>query len=637
MAVAQVGSPVVGWDQVSGTTATSAAKSTTTGNLLYLSARWEGGAAGLVVTDTAGNTWHPLTQKVHSGNSDLCVQGFWAENITGNASNVVLVTFDAARIWKGGIVSEWNGVGNGQTPVESTAQVSATSSISTSITSSGAGVVFTTCATYSTQSVHTATGTGFTLNVSNGPGVNQYVESQTYKTPIVGATETPGLSWGSGDDAVMTAAFFAVATSGPTISVQPQDQYVNEGATATFSVTGASSGGTLTYQWKKFNGTIFVNATGGTGATTSSYSPPAAAFSDSGSVYRCALSDDNGSTNSNIATLRVAFKTTGTGPRITPVRLVGGYYQGTYTPSSGNNASISYSEAAEAVASTAQVSVQGSVSYSEATEAVSAATLVAVAASAGYQEAAENAATSVGVAVQSGVSYTEATESVASTAAVNVAASISYSEATENVSITIGAISVGSVAYTEAAENVSVSVTNLVTTNTAYSEATEAVASSTAVAVLGALGYQEAPEGVSTAVAVIVAASTAFTEAVETVSIAAVHTPITGGVAYTEAVEAVSSAVSVVISAATSYTEATENAGISATVAVGANSAIQEDADSFQSTAAVLVQAVVGWTEAVESVRATAQTVTDASLLYKDRSSDYTNGTLVYTDRSTSY
>lgn len=83
----------------------------------------------------------------------------------------------------------------------------------------------------------------------------------------------------------------------PSITSQPVSQTVTAGQTATFSV--AASGATpLSYQWSK-NGTA-VN-----GATSSSYTTPPAATSDSGALFTVVVSASVGNVISNVATLTV--------------------------------------------------------------------------------------------------------------------------------------------------------------------------------------------------------------------------------------------------------------------------------------------------------------------------------------------
>ena len=89
---------------------------------------------------------------------------------------------------------------------------------------------------------------------------------------------------------------FEAGAVGPTIDTQPADQTVYEGNAASFSVSATTSGGTLHYQWKDDGSNV--------GTDSNSYSPTPA-LSDSGSYIMCDVSDDNGTTSTNSALLRV--------------------------------------------------------------------------------------------------------------------------------------------------------------------------------------------------------------------------------------------------------------------------------------------------------------------------------------------
>ena len=108
----------------------------------------------------------------------------------------------------------------------------------------------------------------------------------------------------------------ALRLAGPSISAQPTDQTVNDGATATFSVTATGGATPYTYQWQDNSSGSFANVSG---ATSSSYGPTAS-YAAQGRQYRCVVTGANSlSVTSNAATLRVAFNTSGTGPRAYPV------------------------------------------------------------------------------------------------------------------------------------------------------------------------------------------------------------------------------------------------------------------------------------------------------------------------------
>ncbi len=99
------------------------------------------------------------------------------------------------------------------------------------------------------------------------------------------------------------------AAAAPVINTQPADVTRNVGQTATFTIAAvAPDSGTLTYQWQRYpsGSTSWSNLTGATGA---SYTTGALALSDSGSRYRCVITNSkNGTTaviNSNGGTLTI--------------------------------------------------------------------------------------------------------------------------------------------------------------------------------------------------------------------------------------------------------------------------------------------------------------------------------------------
>ena len=101
-------------------------------------------------------------------------------------------------------------------------------------------------------------------------------------------------------------------STGPTITQQPMSLTVTQGATATFTVM-ASGDPPLTYQWR-FSG-LMGNIPG---ATTTTLAVTNAQLSDAGN-YRVSVSNPSGTTNSDIATLRVLVS-----PAIENATLLGG-------------------------------------------------------------------------------------------------------------------------------------------------------------------------------------------------------------------------------------------------------------------------------------------------------------------------
>lgn len=96
------------------------------------------------------------------------------------------------------------------------------------------------------------------------------------------------------NQATLTVSAAPVA---PTITVQPANQTVTAGQTATFSVS-ASGTAPLSYQWQ-MNGTDIPNA------TATNYTTPVTTTANSGEQFRVMVSNSAGSITSNTATLTV--------------------------------------------------------------------------------------------------------------------------------------------------------------------------------------------------------------------------------------------------------------------------------------------------------------------------------------------
>ena len=106
-----------------------------------------------------------------------------------------------------------------------------------------------------------------------------------------------------------SSARLSVTAIAPSITTQPTDQSITTGQTATFSVV---AGGTapLSYQWQK-NGTAI------TGATSASYTTPAATTADNGVTFAVVVSNFAGSATSGGAKLNVAAPGGPVAPSIT--------------------------------------------------------------------------------------------------------------------------------------------------------------------------------------------------------------------------------------------------------------------------------------------------------------------------------
>lgn len=87
----------------------------------------------------------------------------------------------------------------------------------------------------------------------------------------------------------------------PTITVEPVDTRVPLGATATLSVTATAGVGPLAYQWQVNTGSGFSDISG---ATSSTYTTAALAYSDNATSYQCVLTDTGNTLTSTTNVVR---------------------------------------------------------------------------------------------------------------------------------------------------------------------------------------------------------------------------------------------------------------------------------------------------------------------------------------------
>ncbi|TYB78872.1 GEVED domain-containing protein [Bizionia myxarmorum] len=142
----------------------------------------------------------------------------------------------------------------------------------------------------------TATGTS---TANNATGTFNATATGTY---YVRTFLTATSCWANG-----TASYAVVINSAPTISSQPTNASRVIPATATFSVT-ASGTPNPTYQWQVSTngGGTWANVSGGTGATSNSYTTGATSAPMNNNQYRCVVTNTCGSINSNAGILSLS-------------------------------------------------------------------------------------------------------------------------------------------------------------------------------------------------------------------------------------------------------------------------------------------------------------------------------------------
>lgn len=126
------------------------------------------------------------------------------------------------------------------------------------------------------------TATGFASGISNPVDLQVASDGSLYYLAL-------------GSSSVFRVQF--TGGSAPNITTHPANQTVAQGSPATFSVV-ASGSTPLSYQWQRNQQNI-------SGATSSSYTLPSAAFADNGATFRCIVTNAFGNATSNEATLTV--------------------------------------------------------------------------------------------------------------------------------------------------------------------------------------------------------------------------------------------------------------------------------------------------------------------------------------------
>ncbi len=145
-----------------------------------------------------------------------------------------------------------------------------------------------------------ATGTSLAYQWKRGTTSILGATAASYTTPATSATDNGSqfeVTVSNPGGSVTSNAATLSVNSTPLITIQPANQSVMVGATATFSVTAAGTA-PLSYQWQKGSSNI-------SGATSSSYTMPATALTDNGSQFDLVVSNSLGNTTSNQATLTV--------------------------------------------------------------------------------------------------------------------------------------------------------------------------------------------------------------------------------------------------------------------------------------------------------------------------------------------
>jgi len=207
-----------GWARAgSSSVATGTAVAVAVHNLLVATLRWEGGARTINLVDTAGNTWLPLTQRIHT-NGDLGAQMFYVKDAIAHAANIVTANYSSDAIWKGLLVQQFSGCDNTAPLVDDDFGIAAAANPATctALGITGGGVVVAGHALYSTWSAWTNSAAGYTLTKNGDADLDAgRCNGASYKLVTAAGSEAPTTdTTGGSDDMFVLGAFFKDAGGG---------------------------------------------------------------------------------------------------------------------------------------------------------------------------------------------------------------------------------------------------------------------------------------------------------------------------------------------------------------------------------------------------------------------------------------
>lgn len=150
---------------------------------------------------------------------------------------------------------------------------------------------------YSTASSTALNTTSITVPIAAPLGATRMRVRCAYSATPANTDACTNLSYGETEDYNVTIAAIPTCSGTPTAGTISANTSICSANTTSFSVTGASTGLGITYQWQQSaNGsTGWASVTGGTGATTTSYTTPALTTT---TYYRLAVTCTNSSTTS---------------------------------------------------------------------------------------------------------------------------------------------------------------------------------------------------------------------------------------------------------------------------------------------------------------------------------------------------
>jgi hypothetical protein len=263
----------------------------------------------------SGNTWTQIGSETAIGSSDKA-RAYYVENGAGGSNHVVTLTLDSSvgqtilLIELTGV--ETSGVLDGSSLSADTSSPYVSGGVTTTVADTilVGGLIGNAGITPSAHAISGATpSSGWTIHTAaeETGGSSFWAGALASVTVASTSTYSSGFTEDNSTGAAVLLAAFKLAAGAPTINAQPADAQAYNNDAAAFSVSATASAGSLSYQWQVSTDRCvsFSDVSGGSGATTASYTTASLLFADHETFYRCAVTDDNGTTNTRGAALRI--------------------------------------------------------------------------------------------------------------------------------------------------------------------------------------------------------------------------------------------------------------------------------------------------------------------------------------------
>lgn len=312
-------------DSASGTGPLNVNVTVTAGDLVHITAHWEGAAGATEsISDTQSLTWSVANALLSHSNNDLRTVTYYAKAASSGTLTVGF-SLSAARTFRSITAISFTPTSGTNLQLDGTgAQAQGTSvspSAGSATPSTATGCAITTFGMYGIRTL--TAGTGWTAQISTGGSDPVLLE---YRIISSATSITGDGTLDSSNEYVAQMAIFKEVALGPTINKQPASVSIMDGDAAYLQIAAIASAGSLTYQWQDNRSGSFASCSDGTGATTQFYVTARLSTSATGRQYRCVVTDSNGSTTSSAATITVVNGGTANIGRWDPLLRIDGWF-----------------------------------------------------------------------------------------------------------------------------------------------------------------------------------------------------------------------------------------------------------------------------------------------------------------------